>query len=236
MSTCIVCGTTRPTTRLSEPGSPTKVAIVDTLELAKLVHGGAGTFDMHELLDLLAKSKRFVVCDRCGSLSRLGNHPESWIVGPVEPPSAGARRAVVVTQRRLDFEELWLGARTFAEVSPAIELLVGDVLSVIETYPQDQCDPAEAPRFIRGIVTSIASPVGTMLASLRIIERGVEDRSIETRRTRLLAALDETGAHVASASVVLGISVGETYKWIHELGLADRIKRYKARTRRRADA
>lgn len=234
MKPCIACGYIHPVTRIVDPGSPNRVAIVDATALARLIGHGYGTFNPDRLVDLLAESPRFVRCARCGALSRLGEVDATWLPGPTEPPRSGARRVVVVPARRQAFDELWRGERTYVFAEPEQELVVGDSVRVIETFPEEQRDPIESPRFVLGIATSRAEVGDVDIVSLRVTTRGVEDRSAETRRARMIAALEETGSHVATAALVLGISVGEAYRWVHELGLESRIKAYRPRTRTKA--
>lgn len=232
MKPCIACGHAHPLRSIVEPGSPNRAALVDATKLAHLIHGGAGTFEVMDLIDLLAESPRFVRCARCGALSRLGDVDGSWLPGPSEPPRHGARRVVVVPARRAHFDELWRGDRSYVLADPDLEVVVGDSVRVVETYPEEQRDPLESPRYVLGIVTSRAEVADVDIVSIRVTTRGVEDRSSDARRARLAAALDETGAHVATAALVLGISVAEAYRWVHELGLESRIKAYRPRTRR----
>lgn len=231
MSPCLVCGAAPSRARIIDPGAAPRVAMVDASALARVV-SSAGTFDADALLDLLARSARFIRCARCGALTRIGDVAESWVPGPVDAPTSSPRRAHVLPHRRREFEEVWCGARVHVEIPSELDVLVGDVARIVETYDDAQRDPRDAPRYVLGQVGSIGEHRGVVIASLRVLERGLEDRTIETRRARMIAALDDSGAHVASAAVTLGISVAEAYNWIHELGLEEKIRRYKVRTRR----
>jgi hypothetical protein len=122
-------------------------------------------------------------------------------------------------------------------VSLPIDVASGDRVRVVEDFEIEQRDPREIPRHVVALVTHVSilerMPDGTGWAalSLRVLLRGEEDRALESRRTRMVAALDASSQRVAGAAMLLGLSVSEAYTWVHELGLEDKIKVYRSRKR-----
>lgn len=240
MSTCCVaCGEVVPSLRLADPAAPARVALLDAgaIHVLAQTHGEDSRGLGDALLGLLARASRYARCPSCGALTALGGAGESWIPGPAAPPAEGQRRVVVVPSPRVAFEELWRGERCVEIVTLPCDIGAGDRIRLVETMDDEARDPREVPRHVLALVTHVMvldrAPDGSGWAalSLRIVLRGEEDRSLEGRRARLVNALDASGSRVAGAATLLGLSVGEAYRWVHELGLEDRIKAYRSRKR-----
>jgi hypothetical protein len=225
---------------LLEPGAPSRVAMVDAELLARLEQesGKDGRLFMSKLVELLGTSNRYVRCPRCGALSRIGNVGESWLPGPVAPPAEGKRRVVHITCARVPFGELWRGERAHEVIRLPLDVGTGDLVRIVETLGADQRDPAEAQRYVLAMVTCV-TPItqatdgtGKAVLGLRVLKNGHEERAADARRERLKNALS-CSPNVAGAAQLMGISVAEAYRWIHDLGLNDQIRTYKPRTRKR---
>ncbi len=236
---CTSCGVVIPRVRFADPGAPTRVVMVDATAVARMASADKRT-TLDDVLDVFARSPRYIRCARCGALTRVGGDAaESWVRGPSEPPSTAVRRVVRIDTARSRFEELWRGERSHEHVVLPFDVGVGDTLRIVEHFAPDQRDPAEAPRFILGmvtcrtVVTMAADGMGVASLAYRELERGEELRALDARRARMIDALASSGARVATAASLLGLSVSEAYRWVHELGLEDRIKQYRTRTRSR---
>ncbi len=114
-----------------------------------------------------------------------------------------------------------------------LDALPGDTLRIVERVGDEHRDPFAPPRFVLGVVTDIVVLASRVVVSVRVVSRGTDERSAESRRARLVAALASTGSHVGQAALVLGISIREAYRWVHELGLESSIRTYRPRTRTR---